>query len=102
MLSTGINCREQLTYTSSRSCERVPVVSGCDVSLAECGNTSPEIKFETLSGLLVVQRATTGSGELLLKMSLPLAPATDALPPSLTTQLDHNGPDSIGGVPPSR
>jgi hypothetical protein len=70
---------------------------------AECSNPSPEVKFETLSGLLVVKRAVDPHGQLLLQMSLPLAPPTqDSLPPSLTTELVHIGPDSVGGVPPSK
>jgi hypothetical protein len=70
---------------------------------AECQNPGPEVKFETLSGLLVVKRSVDAQGQLLLQMSLPLAPPVqDSLPPSLTTELVHNGPPSIGGVPPSR
>lgn len=68
----------------------------------ECGNTSPEVKFDTLSGLLVVKRAAGPQGQLLLQMSLPLAPATGTLPPSLTIELLHDGPSSIGGVQPTR
>jgi hypothetical protein len=69
---------------------------------AECQNPSPELHFNTLSGLLVVKRSVTADGQLLLQMSLPLAPPSTALPPSLKTELVHNGPALIGGVAPSR
>lgn len=75
----------------------------CLLPPAECQNHSRSVKFETLSGLLVVKRAVDAQGQLLLQMSLPLAaPVQDTLPPSLTTELVHNGPSSIGGVRPSR
>lgn len=49
----------------------------------ELGNASHTLHFDTLSGRLSVCRSTNAAGRPLLELSLPAAPPTDPLPPSL-------------------
>jgi len=77
------------------------ICGDCGCCLAEKGNASPELEFQTLSGSLFVKKLPIDgeADSAMMEMRFPSLPATDLTPPEFGSEACHVVECLVGGLP---